>query len=98
MSLSPRAMAPAVGVSRPAIIRRVVVLPQPDGPSSAKNDPDGTVRSRSSTATNEPNRLVTPLRTRSEVVLRSDPSLTRSRSDDAVEVLVVLLTRLAVDV
>ena len=28
---------PAVGVSNPASIRSSVVLPQPDGPSSAKN-------------------------------------------------------------
>ena len=28
---------PAVGVSKPASMRRSVVLPQPDGPSSAKN-------------------------------------------------------------
>ena len=30
-------ISPAVGVSRPASIRSSVVLPQPDGPSSAKN-------------------------------------------------------------
>ena len=30
---------PAVGSSKPAIIRIVVVLPQPDGPSSEKNSP-----------------------------------------------------------
>ena len=29
----------------------VVVLPQPEGPSSATNDPSGIVSSRSSTAT-----------------------------------------------
>ena len=34
---------PDVGVSRPATIRSVVVLPQPDGPSSAKNEPRGYV-------------------------------------------------------
>jgi hypothetical protein len=36
----------------------VVVLPQPDGPRSATNDPSGIVRSRSSTATSEPKRFV----------------------------------------
>ena len=30
---------PSVGSSKPPIIRSVVVLPQPDGPSSAKNEP-----------------------------------------------------------
>ena len=30
-------MSPSVGTSRPASMRSNVVLPQPDGPSSAKN-------------------------------------------------------------
>jgi len=30
---------PEVGASNPPIIRRVVVLPQPDGPRSEKNSP-----------------------------------------------------------
>ena len=50
MSLSPMLIVPAVGSSRPATMRRVVVLPQPDAPSSAKNDPAGIVSVRSSTA------------------------------------------------
>ncbi len=65
MSVSPSRIAPAVGSSRPATIRSVVVLPQPDGPSSAKNDPWGTVTDRSSTATKPPNRLVSRSMTRS---------------------------------
>ena len=32
-------MSPAAGVSKPAIIRISVVLPQPDGPRIEKNDP-----------------------------------------------------------
>src|SRR5699024_1179427 len=43
-------MRPSVGVSSPATIRSVVVLPQPDGPSSAKKWPCGTTRSIASTA------------------------------------------------
>ena len=39
MSSSPMQIRPAVGSSRPATIRSVVVLPHPDGPSSAKNEP-----------------------------------------------------------
>ena len=39
MSSAPSVIVPAVGVSSPATIRSVVVLPQPDGPSSAKNEP-----------------------------------------------------------
>src|ERR1700737_1976255 len=32
-------ISPSVGSSKPAISRNVVVFPQPDGPSSAKNSP-----------------------------------------------------------
>ncbi len=54
-------MLPSVGNSSPAIIRSVVVLPQPDGPSSEKNSPSRICRSMSSTASAaSPNRLVTP--------------------------------------
>src|SRR2546422_4919912 len=35
-------ISPARGRSRPAIERRVVVLPQPDGPSSVNSLPSGT--------------------------------------------------------
>src|SRR4051812_19732362 len=65
MSCSPIRISPTVGCSRPAIIRSVVVFPQPDGPSSAKNEPCGMVRSRPSTAVNGPNRLVSERSTRS---------------------------------
>jgi hypothetical protein len=40
-------------------MRKVVVLPHPDGPRRAKNDPLGTVSVRSSTATKSPKRFVT---------------------------------------
>ena len=57
---------PAVGSSSPATIRRVVVLPQPDGPSREKNSPSPMVRLTSSTAVTSvpdrsPNRLTTPV-------------------------------------
>src|SRR5688572_8380333 len=45
-------MRPWVGSSSPATSRSVVVFPHPDGPSSAKNDPAGIVRSSSSIAVN----------------------------------------------
>ena len=38
-------------VSKPAIIRSVVVFPQPDGPSSEKNSPEAMEKSASVTAT-----------------------------------------------
>src|SRR3954463_3009872 len=50
-SSSPRKICPEVGSSRPAIMRKVVVLPQPDGPSRQKNSPSRTVKLESCTAT-----------------------------------------------
>jgi hypothetical protein len=44
-------MAPSVGLSNPAIIRSVVVFPQPEGPSSEKNSPEAMEKSASATAT-----------------------------------------------
>src|SRR3954447_4331067 len=60
MSLPASVIVPAVGVSRPATMRSVVVLPQPEGPSSAKNEPRGMSRSSSRTAVNDPKDFVTP--------------------------------------
>jgi hypothetical protein len=47
-------MLPTVGSSNPAIIRRVVVLPHPEGPSNAKNEPSGIVNDKSLTAVKSP--------------------------------------------
>jgi len=44
-SRSPTVTVPASGSSKPAISRRRVVLPQPEGPSSAVRLPEGTCRS-----------------------------------------------------
>jgi len=43
-------MAPPLGSTKPAIICRVVVLPQPDGPSNETNSPFSTSRESPSTA------------------------------------------------
>src|SRR3954469_3265724 len=99
------AISPAVGCSSPATIRSVVVFPHPDGPSSAKKAPEGTVRSRLSTATNEPKRLVRPLNRRSDPPEAPPPSETvtgcsviaMSASDECLELPVVLLLRLGVE-
>src|SRR3954471_14749082 len=45
-----RKTSPSVGSSNPAIMRIVVVLPQPDGPSSEKNSPSPMVTSTPLTA------------------------------------------------
>src|SRR5580698_11152096 len=43
-TLPPMLISPEVGCSRPATQRRVVVLPQPDGPSSTTISPAGTAK------------------------------------------------------
>src|SRR5258708_23299992 len=53
----PSRIRPDVGSSRPAIIRSVVVLPQPEGPSRQKKSPSGTVKVESRTGVNAPNDL-----------------------------------------
>src|SRR5262245_23071464 len=51
---APMRISPAVGFSRPAIIRMSVVLPHPEGPSSTKNSPSLITRSTPSTAGTSP--------------------------------------------
>src|SRR5213075_3049073 len=46
----PMATAPEVGSSSPAIIRRAVVFPQPDGPTRTMNSPSAMVHVSASTA------------------------------------------------
>jgi len=38
-------ISPEVGVSMPASMRSIVVLPQPEGPTMVKNSPSATSRS-----------------------------------------------------
>src|SRR4051812_27408895 len=52
---------PSVALTRPSRIRSVVVFPAPFGPRKAVMCPRSTVKERSSTATVDPNRLLTPL-------------------------------------
>ena len=59
MSAPPIRMRPCCGVSNPAMRRINVVLPQPDGPSKAKNSPGAMSSDRLSTAVTAPKRLVT---------------------------------------
>ena len=71
----PRKTRPSVGSSNPPIMRSVVVLPQPDGPSIAKKAPRGIDSVRSSTAVMSPKRLVTPSRWMSASAALLPPSL-----------------------
>src|SRR5947208_16451690 len=57
---SPTQISPASGVRKPATRRSVVVLPQPDGPSSATSSRGFTSSRRLSTAATPPYRLVSP--------------------------------------
>src|SRR5258707_2641434 len=51
------AIAPSSGASSPAMQRRIVVLPQPEGPSSARVWPSATSSETPSTAARPPKRL-----------------------------------------
>src|SRR6185437_3480720 len=57
----PISAVPEVGVSRPRIIRMVVVLPAPLGPRNPVTRPGRTAKLSPSTAVTGPNRLVSPL-------------------------------------
>src|SRR5438552_13608327 len=59
-SRSPTWISPSDGSRKPAISRRVVVLPQPEGPSRQTSCPWSTRKLTSSTTTSEPKRLVSP--------------------------------------
>src|ERR1017187_10310603 len=50
--------SPGSGNSNPAIVRNKVVLPEPDGPSSATSSPDSTLRLTLSSAVKSPNFFV----------------------------------------
>src|SRR5690606_2768628 len=58
-SSSPKKMRPAVGRSSPAISRKSVVLPDPDGPKSAISSPDPISSDTSCSAGNRSNSLRT---------------------------------------
>src|ERR1700730_11481864 len=58
-------IVPAVGSSSPATQRNVVVLPQPEGPSSTTISPAGTLKLTPSTAGRPPAKTLTRLRTSS---------------------------------
>src|SRR5579859_4477993 len=64
-------MVPLVGRSRPTIIRAIVVLPAPDSPTMASDRPCGRPKETSSTATNEPKCLRSPLTSRTAAPLPS---------------------------
>src|SRR5919204_3356347 len=77
-------MRPDVGSSKPPIMRNVVVLPQPEGPRSAKKLPRSISSETSSTAMTSSNRFVTwSRRTSTSRELVSGPALATTRSSTA---------------
>ena len=60
---SPMTISPEVGVSRPEIMLRVVVFPQPDGPTMMRNSPSSIRRFTPATATTDPKCLTSSRRT-----------------------------------
>ena len=60
-SLPAMEMRPELGVSKPAIMRRIVVLPQPDGPRNETNSPRSTTRSALRTTCTGPKDLLRDL-------------------------------------
>src|SRR3954468_23666250 len=91
-SSPPSRISPPVGNSRPAIMRRVVVLPQPEGPSMTKNSPSSTVKLEPLTATKSPNAFCRMLTVICAIALlrelRGDGEQTRPRQqgDEGVRV------------
>ena len=69
---------PRSAARSPAIIRSVVVLPEPDGPSIEKNSPSRTSRSIPSTATTSPKRFWTPSRRTAVAAPRLGAASTRA--------------------
>src|SRR5690349_14676456 len=59
MSSSRYCTVPASGTSNPAMIRKSVVFPDPDGPKSATSDPVGASTVTPSSAAKSPNRFDT---------------------------------------
>src|SRR5258708_6550701 len=71
---SPRTIRPPSLRSSPAIMRKVVVLPQPLGPSKVTSSPCATTRSMPSTATASPKRQVTESRRKSVIAASCNKS------------------------
>ncbi len=75
MSSPSMVMVPAVGSSKPAIMRRVVVLPQPLGPRKETNSPGSTDRLKSSTAVVAPKVLAMWERDKKDIVKTRAPDI-----------------------
>src|SRR5206468_13105437 len=75
---------PSDGSSNPPMMRSVVVLPQPDGPSMLKNSPRRLSRWRCSTATTAPTTFVTFSSSTTAPVLAPSDTNSSTVSDEGV--------------
>src|SRR4051812_11178339 len=90
-------IAPALGSTKPAIICSVVVLPQPEGPSSETNSPFSTPSDSPSTATWSPYRFVSRSRARKLISAGGGASPLDLAGPALVPLLAVLVDRVPVD-
>ena len=99
MSWPPIMICPEVGVSRPEIIRSSVVLPQPDGPSSAKNSFWSMSKEMLSTAMTPPANFLDTLRmeTMGSVMVQPLPDFSGAWSFIAMTVAITVITISTVD-
>src|SRR5918999_70513 len=101
MSSSSTKMRPSVGRSSPAIIRSIVVLPQPDGPRNEISLPGGSSRSTPATAVTSSNRFTSPSSRRpprtSTVTVLGEDQLGPVLVDPVLQLVVHLVLRLQRD-
>jgi hypothetical protein len=88
----PTMISPAVGVRKPAIIRSSVVLPEPEGPRTVRNEPASSSKEASSTA-GVPANLMLTLRT--ETAIRRSALRRELSGTPAVAVVMLLADALA---
>src|SRR5689334_4970768 len=87
MSSPPTRICPASGSSKPAIMRRVVVLPEPLGPSRVSSPPPSTRKETSLTTRAPPNVLDRPRASRGAPrILRPSPLMPALSTQQALRV------------
>src|SRR5262249_36580703 len=74
-SWPPMRMLPSLGMTKPEIMRKMVVLPQPDGPRKEKNSPDLIATAARWTARKLPKSAETPSSSTPPLMLFAAPSL-----------------------
>src|SRR5688572_12442675 len=83
--LPPSRISPALGFSRPAMMRSSVDLPQPDGPTRTTNSPSATSRSTAWITSTGPNDFDTWRRLRSVIARSFKARRGDARGDEALQ-------------